>query len=303
MRTWTLATMPDQTGRTAVITGATSGLGLAVAQALSARGARVIMAVRNPAKAEALRPQFPSANLAIHKLDTSDLDSVRSFATDLESRGDQVDVLVNNAGIGNQPHAVSAQGHELHLATNHLGHFLLTALLLPNLANGNDPRVVTVASFLYKLGHFDFDNLHLTRGYSSGRAYANSKLANVLFATELDRRLRATNSPVKSMLTHPGIARTPMLSSAPGPIVSRITGSIAGLLGRPVTQAALPINYAATAPEAPAGQMLSPGKTLHKNQVTQEPLRGRGLTPIATTTLWTHSEALTNATYPTPQTP
>ncbi|WHT22389.1 SDR family NAD(P)-dependent oxidoreductase [Crossiella sp. CA-258035] len=303
MQHWTAADMPDQTGRTAVVTGASSGLGLAVTKALSARGAQVTMAVRNPAKAERIRAQLPDVNLVIREPDLSDLDSVRAFAAELTARGDQIDVLVNNAGIGNQPQSHSPQGHELHFATNHLGHFLLTALLLENLAKGNDPRVVTVASLMYRYGRLDFDNLPITRGYTTARAYSQSKLANVLFALELDRRLRAAKSPIRSMLTHPGIARTPMLGSAPSPLISRLSSTLAGIVSRPVEQGALPIIFAAAAPNAPAAVMLTPGGILRPHRLTPEQLRPHATNPTTAATLWTVSETLTNTPFPTDHNP
>lgn len=157
---------------------------------------------------------------------------------------------------------------------------------------------MTVASLMYRYGRLNFDNLPITRGYTTGRAYSQSKLANVLFALELDRRLRAAKSPIRSMLTHPGIARTPMLGSAPSPLISRLSSALAGIVSRPVEQGALPIIFAATAPHAPAAVMLSPCGILRPHRLAPEQLRPHATNPTTAATLWTVSETLTNTPFP-----
>ena len=238
----------DQTGRTAVVTGAGSGLGLVVATELARRGARVIMAVRDTAKAESLGIE---GDVEVRELDLLDLDSVRAFAEGV----DAADLLVNNAGVAGQPHRLSPQGHESHFATNHLGHFALTGLLLPVLAKGIEPRVVTVASYMYKYGKFG----DTRKRYSHTRAYADSKLANVLFGLELQRRLEAAGSPVRSYLAHPGMARTPLQSKNSSRLQAVLGTAIARIAGRSAEAGAAPLLHAATAREAPPATLIGPG--------------------------------------------
>ena len=216
---WTASRIPDQTGRTFIVTGANSGLGLATSRQLARRGAHVIMAVRNEAKGRQaiadLADAQPDASLELRRLDLADLDSVRAFADRIHADGVPVDVLVNNAGVMMPPRALSPQGHEIQFAANHLGHFALTGLLLDILQTGNDPRVVTVSSGLHRRGHIHFDDLTGARKYSPIAFYAQSKFANVLFGLELDRRLRAAGRPVRSLLAHPGYAATNLQTSGP----------------------------------------------------------------------------------------
>ena len=218
-QSWTADGIPDQTGRVFVVTGATSGLGLATTRALARRGGRVILAVRDEAKGRevveglaeekgaGVRP--PAAGLLdVRRLDLADLDSVRDFAARLREEHPRLDVLVNNAGVMAPPRTLSAQGHELQFATNHLGHFALTGLLLDLLAAGRDPRVVTVSSINHRQGSLRFDDLDGERGYAPMAFYNQSKFANAVFGRELHLRLAAAGSPVRSVLAHPGYTAT-----------------------------------------------------------------------------------------------
>lgn len=210
--------------RTHLVTGANSGIGLEAVRMLAARGERVIMAVRDLQRGEAARArvleEFPNAQLELEVVDLLDLDSVRALASRVKS----VDVLINNAGLGTAPLSLTKQRVYSQFGANHLGHFLLTELLLPKLENGNDPRVVTVSSGFGKKGKLDLANLDGSRGYGQGRAYMQSKLANALFGAELDRRLRSRSSKVKSLVVHPGVAATEMQKKPTGwmGIASRI---------------------------------------------------------------------------------
>ena len=191
---WSVADIPDQAGRTVVVTGATSGLGLASAKALAAAGARVLLAARNPAKAEGARDEVaagatgPEPEVVV--LDLADLESVRAGADDIAGRVASLDVLMNNAGVMALPLARTAQGFEMQLGTNHLGHFALTGLLLPQLLAAPAPRVVTTSSNMHKTGRMRWDDLQGERRYRRWPAYGQSKLANLLFTYELDRRAR-----------------------------------------------------------------------------------------------------------------
>ncbi|MFB7910961.1 oxidoreductase [Kitasatospora sp. NPDC056076] len=259
---WNADRIPDQTGRLFVVTGASSGLGLATARALAHRGGRVVLAVRDEAKgrrvAAEITAERPGASLEVRRLDLADLDSVRAFAERLRSDGLRPDVLVNNAGVLAPPRTLSAQGHELQFAANHLGHFALTGLLLDLLAGGTDPRVVTVSSANHRQGRFHFDDLTGERGYSPMGRYNQSKLANAVFGRELHRRLTAADSPVRSLLAHPGYAATGIQAGSVGP-VKLLFGRLLRPLAQTPDRGALPQLFAATAPDALGGQFIGPG--------------------------------------------
>ncbi|OBA80739.1 oxidoreductase [Mycobacterium sp. 1164966.3] len=200
MPEWTAADLPSFAGRTAIITGANGGLGEVTARELARVGARVVLAVRDTGKGEAAAERM-TGDVEVRQLDLQDLSSVRRFADAI----DDVDVLVNNAGIMAVPHALTVDGFESHLGTNHLGHFALTNLLLPRLTD----RVVTVSSLLHMIGYISFKDLHWqSRPYSGFLAYGQSKLANLLFTSELQRRLDAAGSPLRALAAHPGWSHT-----------------------------------------------------------------------------------------------
>src|ERR1700756_2223689 len=195
---WTAALLPDLTGKTFIVTGATSGLGKATADALAHAGAHVVLAVRNTDKGEVAAQQM-TGDVEVRRLDLQDLSSVRQFADGV----DTVDVLINNAGIMATPYALTADGFESQIGTNHLGHFALTNLLLPKLTD----RVVTVSSVMHRIGRVSLDDLNWkTRRYSAWPAYGQSKLANLLFTGELQRRLEASGSPLRALAAHPGFS-------------------------------------------------------------------------------------------------
>jgi len=297
-QTWTFDDMPDQTGRTAVVTGATSGLGLVAAEQLAAHGATVLMAVRDVAKGERVRAGL-RGDLEVHELDLADLDSVRSFAARLRDSGRRIDVLLNNAGIGARERVLTPQGQESTFATNHLGHFALTGLLLDLFRPDHDPRVVTVSSNLYRVVRdLGLDDLTAARSFSPGRAYSRSKLANTLFGAELDRRLRAAGSAVRSFLAHPGMARTPMNQNPPRPAERAVVAVISALAARTAEQGTLPMLFAATSPDAATGVLLGPG-LLRKwdTRVHFAPLTASATDRALATRLWNVSQDLTGVTY------
>lgn len=295
--------MPDQSGRTAIVTGANSGLGLVTARELARRGARVVMAVRDEERGrrarDALLAAQPGALLEVRRVDLADLDSVRLFAERLTADVGPVDLLVNNAGVMMPPRALSPQGYETQFAGNHLGPFALTGLLLPALAAGRDPRVVTVASAVHRQGRIRFDDLTGEHRYSAPAFYAQSKLANVLFGLELHRRLRAAGSPVRSLLAHPGYAHTNLPSTGPtGPLRAALRFG-GRLFAQPAEVGALPQLYAATAPEAASGQFIGPRGPLElwgRPTVVRPAASARD--PELARRLWARSEELTGVRYP-----
>jgi len=214
---WTASDIPDLGGKTIVVTGANSGLGFEASRAFARNGARVVLACRNVEKAAAARDDIlasaPRANVEIRALDLASLASVRAFADSLVSNHERLDVLCNNAGVMALPRRETADGFEMQLGTNHLGHFALTGLLLP-LLKRTGARVVTQSSGAHRMGRIDFDDLHGRRYYGRWRAYGQSKLANLLFAYELQRRLENEGVGVISVACHPGYAATELQFAA-----------------------------------------------------------------------------------------
>ena len=254
MRGWTARQIPDQSGRTVVVTGANSGIGFHTAGELAGRGATVILAVRDVAKGEQAARQLSGA-VEVRQLDLADLESVRRFA---EAWDGPLDLLVDNAGIMAPPLHRTAQGFESQLGTNHLGHFALTGRLLRFLLQAQRPRVVTVSSAAHRMGRMRWDDLQSERGYSPWRAYGQSKLANLLFAFELQRRADNAGSNLVSTAAHPGYAATNLQTGTS----SRAQDLVMGVLNRVVAQSAaagaLPTLFAATEP-LPGAAYIGPG--------------------------------------------
>jgi NAD(P)-dependent dehydrogenase (short-subunit alcohol dehydrogenase family) len=299
---WTAEQMPDQAGRTAVVTGANSGLGLCAAQALAAAGADVVLACRNTEKGEAaaasIRAAVPSASVAVEALDLSSLASVRDFAERFSASHEGLDLLINNAGVMAPPRKETADGFELQLGTNHLGHFALTGLLLGKLEGCEDARVVTVSSTAHKMGSINFDDLQRQRRYFRWTAYGQSKLANVLFARELDRRLRGAGSTVKSLAAHPGYSATNLQSAAP-PLLDRAVMAVTNrLLAQSAEMGALPELYAATRPNLDGGLFIGPDGFEEQRGYPKvvNPVKA-GRDEATAERLWTVSEELTGVSY------
>ncbi len=254
--------IPDQTGRLAVVTGANSGLGLVTARELARKGARVVLACRSTAKGDAARRSIedavPSAELVVEQLDLASLDSVRSFAERIRAEHAALDLLINNAGVMATPRRQTADGFELQFGTNHLGHFALTGLLIDRLEGREQPRVVTMSSSMHKVGRIAFDNLGGERRYFRWRAYSQSKLANLLFALELDRRLRAAGSATKSVAVHPGYAATNLQHTGPGRLDELLMAVPNRVIAQSEEMGALPTLYAATEPGVEGGTYVGP---------------------------------------------
>ncbi|MCO4744870.1 MAG: SDR family NAD(P)-dependent oxidoreductase [Proteobacteria bacterium] len=262
---WTAADIPDQTGRSAVVTGANGGLGEVTARELARKGAHVIIAARNLTKAadaEArIREAIPSASVEVRPLDLADLASVRAFADTYQR--DTLDLLVNNAGVMAIPYRTTADGFEMQFGTNHLGHFALTGLLLPKLLNSASGRVVNVSSNAHRMKQMEFDELRGDAGYSPWDAYARSKVANLLFTYELQRRLERRGASVLSAAGHPGYAATDLQHVAPRQSGSRFMAAVmaAGnaVIAQSAEMGALPQLFAATHPDVVGGDYYGPG--------------------------------------------
>ncbi|MFF4409273.1 oxidoreductase [Streptomyces sp. NPDC001404] len=299
---WTTDQMPDQTARVCVVTGANSGLGLATTRALARRGAHVVLAVRDEAKgrhaAADITAEQPDAGLEVRRLDLSDLDSVRAFAGRMHADHPKLDVLVNNAGVMAPPRTLSAQGHELQFACNHLGHFALTGLLLDLLTAGDDPRVVTVSSVNHRKGRLYFEDLAGAHRYSPMGFYNQSKFANAVFGHELHRRLTGVGSPVRSVLAHPGYTATNLQMRAVG-----LWRMVFGRIGNPLfaqspAHGALPQLYAATDPGVAGGQFIGPdGPAELRGAPTRVQLSPAAADAETGRRLWELSERLTGVQF------
>jgi len=297
--TWSAADIPDQAGRRAIVTGANSGIGLVAARELARHGAAVVLACRNQAKGEAalaeVRAAAPEGDVTLATLDLADLASVRAFAA---AQTAPLDLLVNNAGLMAPPRRTTKDGFELQLGTNHLGHFALTGLLLDRLRAGDAPRVVTLSSGAHRMGKIAFDNLQGERRYFRWNAYGQSKLANLLFMRELDRRARAAGLPITSVAAHPGYSATNLQTASP-PAVDR---AVMAVLNRVVAQdadhGALPTLYAATVAGLPGGSYVGPdGRGELRGAPALVSMSGRASDPETARKLWEVSEELTGVTY------
>jgi NAD(P)-dependent dehydrogenase (short-subunit alcohol dehydrogenase family) len=255
--------IPSQLGKTAIVTGATGGLGYETALALARAGADVILTGRDERKGqsaiEKIGREVLGAKIAFESLDLANLAAIAAFAERMQARP-SLDLLINNAGVMALPRRqVTADGFEMQLGTNHLGHFALTARLLPLLRLASAPRVVSVSSLAHRTGSIDFGDLQGERHYSPWKAYGQSKLACLMFALELQRRSDAAGWKVTGIAAHPGFARTNLFSSGPGGLLSMATDVAAPFFGHSAADGARPILFAATSPEAKPGGYYGPG--------------------------------------------
>ena len=302
---WTAAGMPSQAGKTILVTGANSGIGFGAALEFARHGAHVLFACRDLQKGQnalaKLGTQAPGSSAELVQLDMASLASIRAFAEAFCGRNLALDVLVNNAGVMAIPERQLTQdGFERQFGTNHLGHFALTGLLLPALERASGSRVVTVASLAHRNGSMDWDNLQGERKYVPWDAYNRSKLANILFARELNRRERRAGDTLLSVAVHPGVSRTNIFENGPG--TGDLKAKIIKLLGPLLTQSdemgALPTEYAATAPGVEGGEYIGPdglGELKGYPKVVQP--RPHALDEAVAERLWAVSEQLTGVHY------
>jgi len=307
MSRWTERDIPDQTGRTAVVTGANSGIGFHTALELARAAARVLVSSRDESKGEEairrIEAEVPQAEVELGVLDLADLGSVRRFADAFRDDHGSLDVLVNNAGVMAVPQRrTTADGFELQLGTNHLGHFALTGLLLPALLARAGSRVVTVSSTAHRMGRMRFDDIQGERGYRPWRAYGQSKLANLLFAFELDRLASSSELDLLSVAAHPGLAATNLQTAGPRlgsfDLSARIGAGIVRPFRQPAERGALPSLYAATAPEVVGGSFYGPdGPGQARGYPTLVAPSRRALEEEPARRLWEVSEELTGVDF------
>ncbi|MGQ9491774.1 MAG: oxidoreductase [Anaerolineae bacterium] len=303
---WVETHIPSQGGKVALITGANSGLGFEAAHVLAAKGAHVILAVRDAAKGEraaaAIRRSAPTADLAVLPLDLASLASIRRAAVEVLRTYDRLDMLINNAGVMAIPRRLTADGFEMQFGVNHLGHFALTGLLLPLLLRAAAARVVTVSSGAHVLGRINFDDLHGERRYHPWAAYAQSKLANLLFAYELQRRLAAAGGQAISVAAHPGYAATNLQRVGPEMAGSRLglwlMSASNRLLAQSAAMGALPEVYAATSPDVCGGDYIGPDGPLGQRGFPKKARSSaRSYDAETAAQLWRVSEQLTGVRF------
>ena len=296
MSRWSPADIPDQSGRTALVTGANSGLGFHTALELSRHGARVLMACRSPQRAEQAlgRLRLAGGSGELVALDLSSLASVRAAATEVAGRVEVLDLLVNNAGVMAPPRTLTEDGFELQLGTNHLGHFALTGRLLPLLLAAPAARVVTVSSGAHRLGSIAFDDLMGERSYRRWGAYGQSKLANLLFTRELDRRF---GDRLTAVAAHPGYAATHLQTGQGQPLMEALMRVGNATIAQSDAAGAWPSLYAATAPGVHGGQYFGPGLLELRGHPKQVGRSAAAKDDAVAARLWTVSAELTGTSY------
>ena len=306
MAGWTTDDIPPLASRTAVVTGANSGLGFETSLALARAGAHVVLACRDEAKGgdalDRIRQAVPDADVRLDRLDLADLASVRTFAADFPARHDGLDILVNNAGVMAIPRRETADGFEMQFGTNHLGHFALTGLLLDSLLARSGARVVTVSSEAARIGRIRFDDLQGSRRYGKWTAYGQAKLSNQLFALELNRRATDRGVDLVSVTAHPGYAATNLQAVGPRMSGSRIMERINDLgnlvFAQPAVDGALPSLYGATAPGVRGGQYFGPDRLFGMRGHPQPTSFVRAARdPKTARRLWEVSETLTGVRF------
>ncbi|GGH62490.1 short-chain dehydrogenase [Paenibacillus silvae] len=299
---WTKGNMPDCSGKTVVITGANSGIGLEAAIAMAEKNATLVLAVRNMEKGQAALAKIKAIQLGVQaelmQLDLADLESVRAFAATFMQRYTSLDILINNAGIMNTPYRLTQDGFESQFGSNHLGHYALTGLLLPRLLSTPASRIVTLSSIAAHNGRIDFDNLDGAKGYNSWKFYVQSKLANMLFARELNNKLAEQGLSTVSVACHPGFSNTNLMSFGSGKRANPFMRLLTYLGTQPAHMGALPTLYSAASPNIKGGEYIGPdGRGGRKGYPTIDPIINRLYDANVSHRLWEVSEKLTGVTF------
>ncbi|MDQ0057897.1 oxidoreductase [Paenibacillus harenae] len=299
---WTKDNIPDLSGKVAVVTGANSGLGFETAAALAERRAKVILAVRNMDKGEAalnkIKSVYASADVNLMKLDLSDLNSVRTFAADFLKKHESLSILINNAGIMIPAFQLTKDGFESQFGGNHLGHFALTGLLLPRLISTPKSRVVTLSSIAAHNASINFDNLDGSKGYDRFKLYGQSKLANLLFAKELQNKFSSHHIDSMSVACHPGFSNTNLSSFGSGKRANIFIRMLASVATQPAHMGALPTLFSATSPTIKGGEYIGPdGKGGRKGYPKNDEIIERLYDSNLSSKLWRASETLTGIYY------
>jgi NAD(P)-dependent dehydrogenase (short-subunit alcohol dehydrogenase family) len=299
---WRPSDIPDLKGKIALVTGANSGLGYYTSLELARKGAHVVVAARNKEKGNAaverIRSEVPEADLQFMKLDLANIELVKYFADAFIEEYERIDIMINNAGVMAIPLMRTVQGFEMQFGTNHLGHFALTALMLRFIEQTPGARIVNVTSLMHKYGKFDFDDLNWQKSYNKWAAYSQSKLSNLYFTLELDRRLRAAGMKTAVMAAHPGYAATNLQTKGgelEGSKMNVFFNNLANkVVAQPAWKGALPSLYAATSDKAESGKLYGPnGLGATRGYPTEEKINPKFLDPSVWKQLWEESERLT----------
>jgi NAD(P)-dependent dehydrogenase (short-subunit alcohol dehydrogenase family) len=303
---WTIENIPDQTGKIAIVTGANSGLGYYTSKALASKGAHVILACRSLERGEqavaSILNEIPGASIELMQLDLADLAAVHDFAAAFARRYPVLDLLINNAGMMAIPLRYTKDGYEMQFGVNHLGHFALTGLLLQEILTVKAARVVTVSSLAHMIGRIKFGDINSQASYNAWIAYGQSKLANILFAFELQRRLEKSGRPAISLACHPGYAATHLQMRRAEMTGNRFQGRLMGfgnrLFSQPAEMGVLPSLYAATSPQAKGCDYIGPGGLFQRSGLPVKRRSNRAShDPETAARLWQISEELTGVRY------
>lgn len=297
MNKWSIEQVPSQRGKIAIVTGANSGIGYEVTLGLIKKGFEVIMACRNIKKAEEAKvkilQQYPAAKINLMKIDTSSLKEVKKFADQFKSQYQNLHLLINNAGIMMSPHKVSEDGYENQFATNYIGHFALTGLLLPILTSTAGSRIISLSSLSYKWSEIIFDDFHFKKGYSKTKAYGQSKRACLMFAFELQRRLSAAGHETLSIAAHPGLSKTNLDQYYPA-----LIRPLGNLFLQPAAKGALPILFASLDKDLKGGEFIGPdGFQQMRGYPTIVQADEYSNNKEVAKRLWTESEKMTSVSY------
>ncbi|MCK7535488.1 MAG: oxidoreductase [Marinilabiliales bacterium] len=303
MTKWTIEQIGYLKGKIIIVTGGASGIGFSASEVLAAKGAGLVLAVRSIVKGEKaaamIRALHPAADVTVMHLDLGDLSSVRKFAAEFTGRFDRLDILINNAGVMIPPYSKTKDGFELQFGTNHLGHFALTAHLLPLLLATPLSRIVSISSIAARNGKINFKNLDGEQGYNPMTFYRQSKLANLLFAIELQNRLERAKTTSISAACHPGISVTNLMSRGSGKETGKIMKAMMSLIAQPAAKGALPTLYAATHPDLRGGEYIGPdGRGNHRGDPVLTNDATRLFKPDLAASLWEISEELTGVKFP-----
>lgn len=303
MTLWSKEQIDNLDGKTVIITGGSSGIGFEAARVIASKGAGLTLAVRNAAKGEkaarAIKAAYPGAKVDVMTLDLADLSSIEKFTVQFTEKNDRLDILINNAGVMIPPYRKTRGGFELQFGTNHLGHFALTGRLLPLIMATPHSRVVTISSIATRKGKIDFDNLDGSRGYNRMIFYRQSKLANMMFAIELQHRLERAGSETISVVCHPGISATNIVSMGSGRETGRFIKWLMRIIAQPASQGALPTLYAATHNGLKGGEYIGPdGRGNRRGNPAESDEAARLFDEKVAKKLWEVSERLTGVTFP-----
>jgi len=300
MRKWTTNDMPDLSGKQVIVTGANSGLGYEISKALVKNHALVIMACRNTESGENAKKQilshYPKANLVVKTLDLASLESIKTFAKEIRLEYNRIHILINNAGVMAPPQAKTADGFELQFGTNHIGHFVLTAKLFPLLRKTAGSRIVTVSSIASHNGKIHFEDVNFKTNYHRWKTYQQSKLANLMFSIELDKRMETSTFKTRSYAAHPGVSDTNLFKNMkPNWVLKALGKLLMPIITQPAEKGALPILYAATSLDAEPGKFYGPhGKREHKGYPSEAFVPEAAKNEVDRKKLWELTESMSN---------